>query len=138
MDAIDKMHLLADLAQSHCELNHGPDIDNKDHPAVDYIVLPLGYEDNEVVETTARELVIPVCGECAQAIAGEEWTLLYCFECNSSHWLHRQLAKNKYRHHVLWLRGCPDCSNEFGGLYFNDVVPSEVELLAEMISRNAA
>jgi len=35
--------------------------------------------------------------------------------------MHRDLAKNRYRHHVLWLKGCPECSNEFGGLYFNDM-----------------
>ena len=64
--------------------------------------------------------MVPVCAECAQALLGDEWTLLYCFECASSRWVYRQLARNHYRHHILWLRGCPDCSNQFGGLYFNE------------------
>lgn len=140
MDAIDKLHLLADLGESHCELNHGPGADNNEWPAVDYIVLPLGYQDSELIEVAARELVIPICAECAGALMAEEWTLLYCFECNSSHWVHRQHAKNDYRHHLLWLRGCPDCTNEFGGLYFNDYkgVATEAQFLSGVISRNAA
>jgi len=140
MNAIDKLYLLAELDESHCELNHGPGVDNKEYQAVDYIVLPMGYNDSEVVEVTARELVIPVCSECVQALRGEEWTLLYCFECNSSHWVYRPLAKNDYRHHLLWLRGCPDCTNEFGGLYFNDYrgIGAEAEFLNGIISRNAA
>jgi len=140
MNAIDKLHLLAELGESHCELNHGPDADNKAWPAVDYIVLPFGYHDTEVVEVSARELVIPICNECAQALMEEEWTLLYCFECNSSHWVHRRQAKNDYRHHLLWLRGCPDCTNEFGGLYFNDYkgIEADAEFLNKIISRNAA
>ncbi|MDH4321627.1 MAG: hypothetical protein OEV73_09050 [Desulfobulbaceae bacterium] len=140
MNAIDKLHLLAELGESHCELNHGPGVDNKDCPAVDYIVLPFGYHDNEVVEVTARELVVPVCSECAEALSGDDWTLLYCFECNSSHWVYRPLAKNNYRHHLLLLRGCPECTNEFGGLYFNDLrgVSGELEFLAGLVDRNAA
>jgi hypothetical protein len=66
-------------------------------------------------------MVIPVCRECVEALQGEEWTLLYCYECNENHWVFRKLARNQYRHHILWLKGCPDCTGEFGGLYFNDL-----------------
>jgi len=140
MNAIDKLHLMAELGESHCELNHGPGSDNKDWPAVDYIVLPFGHRDNELIEVVGREMVIPVCGECAQALVEDEWTLLYCFECNSSHWVFRQDARNDYRHHVLWLRGCPDCTNEFGGVFFSDGggVSVDAQVLAEMKSRDAA
>lgn len=120
MHEIDRIQLLADLAGEHCELNHGPNTNRADYVATDYIVLPFGYKENQVKTTTARELVIPVCYECAQALLQNEWTLLYCFECTHSRWVCRQLAKNSYRHHILWLRGCPDCTNELGGLYFND------------------
>lgn len=118
MDAVGKLALLADLSESTCELRH-----YKENPpkACDYVVVPLGYKESENVEVREKELVIPVCQECAETLQGEEWTLLYCFECNSSRWISRELAKNSYRHHVLWLRGCPDCSNKFGGLYFNDL-----------------
>ena len=120
MDAIEKVQLLAELDHEHCALNHGPDTNPIDYPAVDYIVMPIGYEENAVEDVSVRELVIPVCAECLKAIVEEEWTLLYCFECSENHWVHRELAKNNYRHHVLWLRGCPDCSGKFGGLYFTD------------------
>ena len=121
MNAIDRLGLLAELEDSHCELNHGPGTDNRDFPAVDYIVIPFGYHLDEVREVAARELVIPVCADCAEALCGEEWTLLYCFECNSSQWVCRKYARMRYRHHILWLRGCPECSYEFGGLYFNEI-----------------
>ncbi len=51
---------------------------------------------------------------------GGKWTLLFCLDCGTSRWVYRELAKNSYRHHILWLKGCPDCSNTFGGLYFTD------------------
>ncbi|MDH4319107.1 MAG: hypothetical protein OEV64_11995 [Desulfobulbaceae bacterium] len=120
MDAIDTLGLLAQLEEESCELNHGPDTAHEKHPAVDYIIQPFGYSVNEVEDFTAREMVIPVCADCAGALHGDEWTLLYCFECNSSQWVSRKLANNRYRHSVLWLRGCPHCSEKFGGLYFTD------------------
>ena len=121
MDRLERLQLLAELATVHCELNHGPGINKEDYPAVDYIVVRLGYKEADGKEISVRKLVIPVCFECAQALAGDEWILLYCIFCGSNQWINRQLAKLKYRHHVLWLRGCPDCTKEFGGLYFADV-----------------
>ena len=121
MDAIDKMRMMAELSHDHCSLNHGPGISNEDLPAADYIVIPFGYREGEAREIAVRELVIPVCQDCVLALKGEDWTLLYCFECAESRWVCRQLAKNSYRHHILWLRGCPDCSNKFGGVYFTDI-----------------
>ena len=121
MDEIDKIQLLADLEEAHCELNHGPNTNPEDFPASDYITIPFGYEENSIKTVTVRDLVIPVCADCIEALIHNEWTLLYCFECSQSRWVYRKLGKNNYRHHVLWLRGCPDCTNKFGGLYFNDV-----------------
>ncbi|MEW6500632.1 MAG: hypothetical protein ACOY8P_11420 [Thermodesulfobacteriota bacterium] len=121
MHETDRLRLLAELSTERCELNHGPGTRGEDFPASDYLILPFGYPESEIREVTVREMVVPVCHECATALLGEEWTLLYCFECCSSQWLHRGLAKNRYRHHILWLRGCPHCRNEFGGLYFNDL-----------------
>lgn len=126
MDEIDRIRLLADLDESFCELNHGPGTRKEDFPAVDYIVLPVGYKENEIQDVTVRDLVVPVCYECAQALIGNEWTLLYCFDCGESRWVCRELAKNSYRHHILWLSGCPDCTNVFGGLYFTDL-PEQVD-----------
>ena len=110
--------MLADLSHEVCGLNHGPGA--PDHPALDYLVCPVGYRDGEVSAKAVRELIIPVCLPCSQALTGDDWTLLYCFECGASRWVARSRAKNSYRHHVLWLRGCPDCTKTFGGLYFND------------------
>jgi hypothetical protein len=121
MDAIDKVRMMAELSKDHCELNHGPGISNRNIPAADYIVMPFGYKEAEDREVAVRELIIPVCHECVRALKGDDWTLLYCFECAESRWVYRKLAKNCYRHHILWLRGCPDCSYEFGGLYFTDM-----------------
>jgi hypothetical protein len=121
MDAIDKVRLMAELSSENCSLNHGPGTENDKISAADYLVIPFGYAENDVQEVAVRDLVIPVCFDCALALKGDEWTLLYCFECANSRWVCRRLAKNNYRHHILWMRGCPDCTNEFGGLYFTDV-----------------
>jgi len=121
MDAMDKLTMMAELNQDHCSLYHGPGVDNAEIPAADYIVMSFGYEETAGQDIAVRELVIPVCFDCALALKGEEWTLLYCFECSESRWVCRRLAKNRYRHHILWLRGCPECSNTFGGVYFTDI-----------------
>ena len=121
MDAIDKVKMMAELSHDHCSLTHGPEISNDTIPAADYIVTPFGFEEAKGIEIAVRELIIPVCFECALALKGDEWTLLFCFECAESRWVCRKLAKNRYRHHILWLRGCPDCTNTFGGLYFTDI-----------------
>ena len=136
MNAIDRIQLLAELDHEFCELKHGPNTHREDFPATDYLVLPVGYQEECDVEVVVRELVVPVCRDCVDALLGEEWTLLYCFECNSSQWIYRSLAKLNYRHHVLWLRGCPDCAEKFGGLYFNDF--PTIQEAPEFVSRLAA
>ena len=138
MDTIDTVRLLSELEGEHCGLNHGLKSKPEDYPASDYIVIPFGDTRKEIL-TPDRDLVVPVCMECAQALIAEEWTLLYCFECNASRWVNRILAKNDYRHHVLWLRGCPDCTNKFGGLYFNDAKNTalDVQLVAHLNRRAA-
>jgi len=138
MDTIDTVRLLAELEGEHCWLNHGPQTKQEDYPASDYIVIPFGDAKKEI-QTPDRDLVVPVCLECAQALIGDEWTLLYCFECNTSHWVNRSLAKNRYRHHILWLRGCPDCTNKFGGLYFTDAELTAIDVkLVAHLNRRAA
>ena len=138
MDTIDTVRLLVELEGEHCGLSHGPNTRTEDYPASDYIVIPFGDTKKEI-HVADRDLVVPVCLDCAQALIGEEWTLLYCFECNTSHWVNRSLAKNKYRHHILWLKGCPDCTNKFGGLYFNDAANTAFnEQLLVHFNRKAA
>ena len=140
MDEIDRLQLLAQLSEEFCELNHGPDTRREDFPATNYLAVPIGYKEDGIREVAVRELVVPVCLECAEALHGNEWTLLYCLECSNSHWVYRSLAKNRYRHHILWLKGCPDCSYEFGGLYFNDseAIIGETEFLAQHINLYAS
>ena len=60
------------------------------------------------------------CSDFAEALQGNEWTLFYCFECGSSQWVSRKHAKTRYRHNILWMSGCSECSEEFGGLYCTD------------------
>ncbi len=120
MNAIDKLGLLADLDGSFCELNHGPGVPQGDYPACNYLVVPIGYRDQSHTDIVVRELVIPVCHECAAALLGEEWTLFYCLDCGRSQWICRALARLRYRHHILWLHGCPHCAERLRGLSFND------------------
>lgn len=140
MNEIDRLQLLSELSHEFCELNHGPNTRKEDHPASDYIVMPFGYAEDETTDVAAREMVIPVCAECAKALLGNEWTLFYCFECCSSQWVCRKFSKNRYRHHILWLRGCPHCASEFGGLYFTDLscISDSAYFLGEQIDILAA
>lgn len=119
MDETDRLGLLAELTDESCQLNHGPGTENQIIPACNYVVLPVGLREKKNVEICDSEMVIPVCQECAEALVGDEWTLLYCIACNKSQWVCRQLSRMSYRHHILWLKGCPKCGG-FGGLYFND------------------
>lgn len=136
MNEIDKVQLLANLDHEFCGLNHGPHMRKEHFPASDYIIMPFGYAENEVTDVAVREMVVPVCHACATALLGNEWTLLYCFECCSSQWVYRKLARNSYRHHILWLRGCPKCGGKFDGLYFNDMqsIGSTANFLKERLS----
>lgn len=126
MNEIDKIGLKAELFEEVCGLNHGP-VSNKPK-AVDWLVLPLGQKQSEVVATQTEELVIPICAECAEEFnkLESEWVLLYCLDCNESQWVLRELSRlswiNKATmqlHKVLWLRGCPRCTNKFGGVWFS-------------------
>ncbi len=140
MNAIDRLGLLAELEDSFCELNHGPDTVQSDYPACDYLVVPIGYRQEEHTEIVVRELVIPVCRECAAALLGDEWTLCYCLECARSQWICRQLARLRYRHHILWMQGCPHCAERVQGLYFNDFPATGADpvFLAHAEQRDAA
>ena len=140
MNEIEQIRLLADLEEEHCELNHGPNTNPEEYQATDYLILPIGYQEDSIQTVTVREMVIPVCFDCAQALRHDEWTLLYCFECSHSRWVYRPWAKNTYRHHILWLRGCPDCTDIFGGLYFNDTdeVAGAPQLVSNHLSIRAA
>jgi hypothetical protein len=120
MDQFDRLALLAELDHEICRLNHGRTETKALHKAHDYLAVPFGDTTKNGKNEAAQELVIPVCLECIEALQGEEWTLLFCIECGESRWVFREAAKNNYRHHVLWLKGCPECANELGGLYFND------------------
>ena len=121
MNELDKLVLLANLEEECCELSHGPETSHLKLPAVDYLVQPFGYSHSDIEEVSVRDMVVPICIDCSRALQGNDWTLLYCFECNSSQWISRQHARLRYRHNILWLRGCPHCAGDFGGLYFSDM-----------------
>ncbi|MEW6427800.1 MAG: hypothetical protein AB1568_07175 [Thermodesulfobacteriota bacterium] len=140
MHLVEQIQLLAELENEHCHLNHGPDTLDTDFPAIDYLVLPVGYKETDHTEVIVREIVIPVCLECVQGLSGNDWTLFYCLDCNSSQWVYRKLARFPYRHHVLWLKGCPRCAERLAALYFNDYpkVEDEAVLLSREIKARAA
>ena len=79
MDATEKLALLAQLETECCELNHGPDTHHEKRAAVDYIIQPFGYTVNDIEEVAVREMIVPVCAECAEALQGNDWTLFYCW-----------------------------------------------------------
>lgn len=123
MNDTETLHLLVDLADSNCELNHGDQV-TRTPQAVDYLTLRMGYNADE---TSEDKLVIPVCQDCINSLEDDEWTLIYCFECSSSQWVDQKLAKLDYtnrvtgkHHHMIGVVGCPKCSGKLTSLYFLD------------------
>lgn len=133
IDEIDAIGLQSELAHSHCELNHGRR-DTDPHPAVDYLVLPIGTKNSNGKISDQSDLVIPICQECLEGLSDEAWTLLYCLDCNESQWLLREMSKMKYRHNIIWLRGCPKCGGQFGGIYFSDPQSVSWDLLSRKVA----
>lgn len=111
---------VADVGESNCSLEHGPGTDAADYPAVNAFVVPVGRRISEVELEEVRKLTIPICAECAEGLCSDEWTLVYCLDCCANQWISRAHSKLRYRHHILWLRGCLECTGKFGGLYFAD------------------
>ena len=115
MNNHDQIAIIVDL--DHCQLNHGPD--KEKHRAVEVIVQKFGFR-NGVEEKAIHEITIPVCLDCLKSWQNPRWTVIYCFSCCSSQWVDKKYSKMSYRHKILWLKGCPDCTGVFGGLYFSD------------------
>jgi hypothetical protein len=116
IDHFEKLILLTELDYAYCQLDHGPYDQRENHPAIDYVVCPLGYAE---IDPPMQQLTIPVCQTCVDGLHGEEWTLLFCLNCLASKWILRPIARLKYQHHLIWLGSCPECSEKFGGIFFN-------------------
>lgn len=125
MDEVEKVGLRALLSAEVCGLNHGPE--RATQPATDWLVVPLGLTNELNVSEVHQELTIPVCNECLNELMKNEseWVLLYCLDCCSSQWVARSLSRlswvNKQTlqlHKVLWLRGCPCCTNKLTSISY--------------------
>ena len=121
MDVVDIPGLREQLKQEHCELNHELGTNYDKRGAVDYIIQPSGYTTSDIGEVAVRETIVPVCADCIETMLGNDWILFYCIECCCSQWVYKKLAQNYCRHNILWLLGCPECSEEFGRLYFSGI-----------------
>lgn len=108
MDPFERFIALANFIDSYCDLHHT----QYKPPTINQIIQVLD---------TGDKLSINICEECLEALQGDEWVLLYCVNCLESRWVWKEASKMSYQHNILWLNGCPECTNEFGGLYFTDV-----------------
>lgn len=107
-----KMVSIAELDGVSCMLHHGPEhLDDKEHPAVDYLCQGFGDMVNGIVHSMIR---IPVCEECANALYDVNWLLMYCVNCNESQWIDKRFSKKEYAKddHVMFLKWCPNCYEE--------------------------
>ena len=105
---IDNIELLDEI----CALDHKDD--NK-YKAVDYLCQSFKDKVDRI-----DILKIPICAECAEALCGNEWVLIYCIYCNKSQLVYKPKAKLKYKDsvHVIWLDICPWCT-EVTDDYYN-------------------
>ena len=109
MNAEEQLVLLGELAQEpRCELSHGK-AEHVDHAAVDWLIIPMGFVDQDGVETCTEKLTIPVCQECQEGLSSGEWYLFYCIGCGSSAWCLRVLSRRTYPSTLVTMRHCPGC-----------------------------
>lgn len=104
MNEIDKLNMMIALSEETCALKHGPD-DTEERPAVNYIIIPMGYDDIE-----KEKLVIPVCKECNDGLTDPDWVLHYCLSCHASQWTYKPLSRRVYDCSLILYAGCPKCS----------------------------
>ncbi len=121
MYTVEIPKLITQLEGEFCELNHGPDTHYKKRVAVDFIVQPFGYTDNGIEDITMREMLGRVCSDCIETIQGKDWTLLFCIECCSNHWVYKKFTQYRYNHNILWMHGCPECSEKSGDQNLHDI-----------------
>lgn len=119
MDELDKAGLIAELVNQQCSLQHK---DQGDHPAVEYIVCPMGMKQSDIVSEVQAYHTIPICKECAESLQNDEWVLIYCYKCNESQWVYKPLSRIRYKvdQHIIWIEGCPKCSEKTRRVIHND------------------
>lgn len=110
MDLNDNLELMMarlELEDTTCGLKHSKEDLAGNHPAVNYLCQHLGTSG----ESTSG-IRIPICQECENALADENWILCYCTYCNASQWIYR--PKSKIQHPggngIYWLDVCPHCA----------------------------
>ena len=109
MNEIDQLALLAELYGETCQLNHGcwhPE----DPRAIDYLVIPIGYNESQDVQVQTREITIPICKDCQETLYEDDgtWLLFVCTNCSHSKWAVRDLLRNQYPPGVLQpMKYCP-------------------------------
>jgi len=140
MDTIDTAWLLAHLKEDYCELNHGPGTLHDRRSAVDYIIQPFVYTQNNINDIAVREMIVPVCADCLEDMQGSDWALTYCIECCSSQWVYKKFVQNQYRNNILWLRGCTECGETADSMHAADIkgITGNPLLMSKLSQANAA
>lgn len=111
MNNSDYIRNTLELINETCHLKHSRMDPAENHPAVEFLCQHIGHlesEDSSVIDYTIQ---IPICEECAEALQGDEWVLLFCLNCSKSQWVLRALAKKVYHkdQHVVFMEECPCC-----------------------------
>ncbi len=108
MDAIEKLGLLSELNGTECGLSHGKE-DVISRPAVDFVIIPMGHKESDIIEVVDDYITIPICEECIKDLDSGDWIVLYCASCNKSVWVIKELAKRSYDSTVNLIKECPNC-----------------------------
>ena len=100
-----------------CDLFHEDEFENIQ--SITAISVPFGADGHH-----SDDLILGLCDRCYSRLQDDRWMLIYCYECNGSRWIYKPEAKMEYRKdtEIIWLRGCPDCSNKFGAAYFTNQI----------------
>jgi len=99
-----------DLLGEECHLKHAPEELAVEIPqAVDYLCQYFGFNKERSITELFR---IPICDECIKGLYDPNWALLYCVGCNSSQWIWKPDSPLDFHTDVVWLEGCPHCSEK--------------------------
>jgi len=120
MKPAEHLIVLSELVNEVCGLNHKHD-PRGTPPATNVLVVPIGYNKNEVEAVAVRELTIPICEECAETLGQENsgFVLMICLECSSTQWISTYHSRLSYHntqtqkdHKIIFLNHCPHCAEK--------------------------
>jgi flavoprotein len=114
MDSFTMLHSTLGLNGLTCGLSHGSWNEGVECAAVDYLVIPCGFQVGEIEYRLNDYKYIPVCKDCAETIQDQDpdWNLFMCLGCGYCEWHIRKVAKYYSDNFIIYTDQCKFCRGE--------------------------